>query len=156
MSTDVVAASSEKPRLGLVPRVVFGLCGAALLVGFFMPWFLVGQFLSMSGFGLVFTSGQLVGLLAGTNRSLLVAVPLLGIVLIIGSVWGHRVTSWFAAGGAFALLAVAFISVLHVFLSSTGAGMWIVVLATFVTLGMGAFGIGRRSPSGDDARVRQS
>jgi len=156
MATDVVATAtpSEKPRLGLVARVVFGLCGAALLVGFFMPWFLVGQFLSMSGFGLVFTSGQLVGLLAGANRSLLIAVPLLGVLLIIGSVWGHRITSWFAAGGAFTLLAFAFISVMHVFLSSTGAGMWIVVLATFVALGMGAFGIGRRSPSRDDARVR--
>jgi hypothetical protein len=154
MSTDVVTATaSEKPRLGLVSRVVFGLCGAALLVGFFMPWFSVGQFLSMSGFGLVFTSGQLVGLLAGANRSLLIAVPLLGIVLIVGSVWGHRVTSWFAAGGAFTLLAFAFISVMHVFLSSTGAGMWIVVLATFITLGMGAFGVGRRSPSRDDPRV---
>ncbi len=154
MSTDVVAAPSVKPRLGLVPRVVFGLCGAALLVGFFMPWFLVGQFLSMSGFGLVFTSGQMVGLLAGANRSLLVAVPLLGIALIIGSVWGHRITSWLAVGGAFTLLAFAFIAVMHVFLSSTGAGMWIVVLATFVALGMGAFGIGRRSPGRDGPPVR--
>jgi hypothetical protein len=155
MSTDVAAVPvREKPQLGLIPRVVFGLSGAALLIGFFLPWFLVGQFLSLSGFGLVFTSGQMVGLLAGANRSLLIAVPLLGIVLIVGSVWGHRVTSWLAAGGAFTLLAFAFISMLHVFLSSTGAGMWIVVLATFVTLGMGAFGIGRRSPAAGDARVR--
>src|SRR5215468_9312022 len=99
MSTQVVApaAPSEKPRLGIVARVVFGLCGAALLVGFFMQWFLVGQFLSLSGFGLVFTNGQMVGLLAGANHTLLVAVPLLGVLLIIGSVWGHRITSWFAA-----------------------------------------------------------
>ncbi len=138
------AATSEKPRLGMVRRVVFGLCGAALLIGFFMPWFLVGAFLSLSGFGLVFTNGQMVGLLAGANRSLLIAVPLLGVVLLIGSVWGHRITSWVAAGGAFALLAFAFYSVMRVFLASTGAGMWIVVLATFVTLGTGVFGIGGR------------
>lgn len=149
MSTDVgtTPAPSEKPRLGMIPRVVFGLCGAALLFGFFMPWFLVGQFLSLSGFSLVFTNGQMVGLLAGANHTLLIAVPLLGIVLVIGSVWGHRVTSWFAAGGAFTLLAFAFYCVMHVFLSSTGAGMWIVVLGTLVALGMGAFGIGRRSQS---------
>ena len=72
MSTEAAsaAAAGEKPRLGMVRRVVFGLCGAALLAGFFMPWFLVGAFLSLSGFGLVFTSGQMVGLLAGANRTL--------------------------------------------------------------------------------------
>lgn len=147
MSTEALPAEvpTEKPRLGVVRRVVFGLCGAGLLVGFFLPWFLVGAFLSLSGFGLVFTNGQMVGLLAGANRTLLIAVPLLGVALIIGSAWGHRMTPWVAVGGSFAILAFAFYSVMRVFLSSTGAGMWLVVLATFVALGVGLFGIGRRS-----------
>ncbi|HTQ02727.1 MAG TPA: hypothetical protein VMI54_02680 [Polyangiaceae bacterium] len=106
----------------------------------------MGAFLSLSGFGLVFTNGQMVGLLAGANRTLLIAVPLLGVALLIGSVWGLRVTSWVAALGSFAILAFAFYSVMRVFLASTGLGMWFVVLATFVALGTGVFGVGRRAP----------
>jgi hypothetical protein len=141
----VVAGSSERPRLGFIQRVLFGACGAALLIGFFMPWFLVGALLSLSGFALVFTSGQMVGMLAGANRFLLFAVPLLGVLLLGGSILGRRATTWIAVGGAGLILTFTFYSVIRIFVHSTGFGMWLVLFSTIGALSVGLLGVGRRS-----------
>ena len=87
--TESVEKASARPKadegLRMVERGLFGVCGALLLIGFFMPWFIVGTMVSMSGLSLVFASGEMVGMLAGANRFLLIAVPLLGTLLLGGS-----------------------------------------------------------------------
>ncbi|HEY3500629.1 MAG TPA: hypothetical protein VGK73_38310 [Polyangiaceae bacterium] len=126
-------------------RAVFVLCGAALLAGFFMPWFKLGNLLQVSGMGLVFTQGEAVGMLSGANRFLLVAVPLLGALLVLGGALGWRVTFWIAVIGASIILLYGLFTVMGLFISSTGLGMWLVIVASIGSLGIGLFGVGRRA-----------
>jgi hypothetical protein len=126
-------------------RAVFVGCGLALLTGFFMPWFKIGTMLSVSGMGLVFTQGDVVGMLSGANRFLLVAVPVLGALLLVGGGLGYRVTSWVAVIGASIILLYGLFTVMQLFISSTGLGMWLVILASIASLGIGLFGVGRRA-----------
>jgi hypothetical protein len=145
MAEEVVVAgqASEKERLGFVERVLFGGCGAALLIGFFMPWFKIGALLTVSGLSLLLSSGEMVGMLSGSNRFMLVIVPLLGAALIGGTVLGNRATRFVAvAGSALFILGGMFIT-LRLFLSTTGTGMWLVVLASLLALSVGLITVGR-------------
>ena len=134
---------SQKPRLSIARRVGFGLSGALLVVGFFLPWLTAGSALELSGLGLVFAGGDVVSAVSGTGRFLLVIVPLLGAGLIFGAISGHRVTSWVAALGAGALLIFGLAHVISLFISSTGMGMWMVVLASLLALVLGLLSVGR-------------
>jgi hypothetical protein len=149
MAEEVVVAgtASERERLGFVERVLFGGCGAALLIGFFMPWFKVGALLSVSGLSLLVSSGEMVGLLSGSNRFLLVIVPLLGAALLGGSVLGSRATRLGAVAGAGLFLLGGLFLTIRLFLSSTGTGMWLVVLSALLALSVGLISIGRSQRS---------
>ena len=149
MAEEVVVAgsASERERLGFVERVLFGGCGVALLLGFFMPWFKIGALLTVSGLSLLLSSGEMVGMLSGSNRFMLVIVPLLGAALLAGSVLGSRATRIGAvAGSALFLLGGLFIT-LRLFLSSTGTGMWLVVLSALLALSVGLISVGRNQRS---------
>jgi hypothetical protein len=146
MAEEVVVAGSakdEREKLSFVERALFGGCGAALLVGFFMPWFKLGALLTVSGLTLLVSSGEMVGMLSGSNRFLLVIVPLLGVVLLGGSILGTRVTRIIAvAGSGLFLLGGMFITI-RLFLSTTGTGMWMVLFAALLALSVGLIAIGR-------------
>ena len=137
--------AGEVRRAPIPARAVFVICGAALLAGFFMPWFKLGNLLQVSGMGLVFTQGEAVGMLSGANRFLLIAVPLLGTLLVAGGALGYRLTFWIAVIGASIILLYGLFTVMGLFISSTGLGMWLVILASISSLGIGLFGIGRRA-----------
>jgi len=139
------AKASEPPsdRLRMIERILFGACGALILVGFVLPWFSAGALLSFSGLGLVFAGGEMVGMLAGTNRFLLIAVPLLGILLAAGAANGHRFTRWLAVGGSGLLLLAGFILLVRFVLTTTGLGMWLVIIAALVSISIGLVGVGR-------------
>jgi hypothetical protein len=148
--TETAGKASEKPvgradksQLRIVERVFFGVCGGLLLIGFFMPWFVAGTMISMSGLGLVFASGEVVGMLAGANRFLLVVVPLLGVLLLGGSILGKRVTRWLAVGGSGLILLFGFVILVRFFISSTGLGMWLVIISALLGLSIGLVAIGR-------------
>ncbi|HEX5098962.1 MAG TPA: hypothetical protein VFV94_05655 [Polyangiaceae bacterium] len=150
MAENVVVAGSaatEREKLSFVERALFGGCGVALLVGFFMPWFKVGALLTVSGLSLLVSSGEMVGMLSGSNRFLLVIVPLLGVVLVGGSILGTRLTRTIAvAGSALFLLGGMFITI-RLFLSTTGTGMWMVLFAALLALSVGLIAIGRSQRS---------
>ena len=133
----------DKAPLRMVERALFGACGALLLVGFFMPWFVAGTMISMSGLGLVFASGEVVGMLAGANRFLLIAVPLLGVLLLGASILGKRVARWLAVIGSGLILLFGFVILVRFFISSTGLGMWLVIVAALLGLSIGLVAIGR-------------
>ena len=67
--SEAVEKAGEQERLRMIERILFGACGALLLGGFVLPWFTAGALLSFSGLGLVFAGGDVVGMLAGANRS---------------------------------------------------------------------------------------
>jgi hypothetical protein len=133
----------EKARLRVIERGLFGLCGAFLLIGFFLPWFAAGAVLSISGLGLVFASGDMVSMVSGTNRFMLIAVPVLGVLLLGGSILGHRVTRWLAVGGSGVLLLFGFFLLVRMFISTTGLGMWLVIVAALLALSIGLVSLGR-------------
>ena len=144
--TESVEKASARPKadgLRMVERGLFGVCGALLLIGFFMPWFIVGTMVSMSGLSLVFASGEMVGMLAGANRFLLIAVPLLGTLLLGGAILGKRMTRWLAIAGSGLILLFGFVILVRLFISSTGLGMWLVILSALLGLSIGLVGIGR-------------
>jgi hypothetical protein len=144
--SDVGGTAAVKVRSTSMPvRIVFVVCGLALLTGFFLPWFKLGNLLQVSGMGLVFTQGEAVGMLSGPNRFLLVAVPILGFLLVLGAGFGLRVTPWVAVVGACIILLYGLFTVMQLFISSTGFGMWLVILASIASLGIGLFGVGRRA-----------
>jgi hypothetical protein len=145
VETKTPVAAIERARLRIVERVLYGACGALLLVGFFMPWFVAGAMVSVSGLALVFTSGEMVGMLAGANRLLLVVVPVLGALLLGGAILAHRVTRWIAIGGSGLILLFGFVILVRFFISSTGIGMWLVILAALLSLSIGLVGVGRVS-----------
>jgi len=149
MAEEVVVAgtASERARLGFVERVLFGGCGAALLIGFFLPWFKVGALLTVSGLSLLVSSGEMVGMLSGSNRFLLVVVPFLGGALLGGSVLGNRVTRLIAVSGSGLFLLGGLFITIRLFLSSTGTGMWLVVLSALLALSVGLIAIGRNQRS---------
>jgi len=137
------SAKSEPLALRTVERVLFGACGGLLLVGFFLPWFIAGSMITVSGLGLMLASGEMVSMLAGANRFLLVFVPLFGALLLGGSILGYRVTRWIAVGGSGAILLFGFIILVRFFISSTGLGMWLVIISAMLGLSIGLVGIGR-------------
>jgi hypothetical protein len=157
--TEDVAKGTEKPsakvgvksRLRLIERGLFGVCGALLLIGFFLPWFAAGAVISISGLGLVFASGEVVGMLSGSNRFLLIAVPVLGVLLLGGSILGHRVTRWLAVGGSGVLLLFGLFLLVRMFISTTGLGMWLVILSALLALSVGLLSVGRISRSSDSS-----
>ncbi len=114
-----------------------------LVAGFFLPWLSAGTTLELSGMGLVFAGGDVVAAVSGSGRFLVFLVPLLGVALVGGAAFGHRWTPWLAAGGASTLLLFGLVHVLTLFLSSTGIGMWLVVLSAFLALVFGMLSIGR-------------
>ena len=148
MSEEVAVPGSEAvekagERLRMIERILFGACGALLLGGFVLPWFTAGALLSFSGLGLVFAGGEMVGMLAGANRFLLIAVPLLGLFLAGGALQGHRATRWLAVGGSGILLFAGFLLLVRFVLTTTGIGMWLVIIAAMVSLSIGLVSLGR-------------
>jgi hypothetical protein len=140
-----LATRAPNRPAALAMRVVFAVCGMGLLVGFFLPWFTVGELMSVSGLGLVFSDGQMVHMLSGANRFLLFAIPALAVVLVVGAVFGNRVVSFAAVGGGLLILGYGIYTLVRLFLSSTGPGMWLVIFSSVVALAIGLVDVGRRS-----------
>jgi hypothetical protein len=131
-------------RLSLLRRGLLGVSGLLLLVGFFLPWLKVGSLLTVSGFGLVFASGDVVSFVSGTSRFMLILVPLLGALLLGGAIWGHRIAQWVALAGATLILGFGLINLIQMLLASTGLGMWLVTGAAITSLVVSLLGTGAR------------
>jgi hypothetical protein len=153
MNTPAIASQTEaeKPRAGLGTRIgslamrsLLALCGAGLVLGFFMRWMTIGRIVSVSGFTLMVTQGEAVTMLSGGNRWLLFTVPALGVSLLLGAFSGRRVTLWIGLLGALAVLGFGFFAVVQLFFQTTGFGMWLVVVSAFLAFGLSLVGLGRR------------
>jgi hypothetical protein len=119
---------------GWVARSLWMAAGAGLLLGFFLPWFSVGQTASVSGLGLLATSGDLVQLVTGPHRFLLFSVPLLGVALVVSSAMGHRAAAWTALLTGAIILGGGLYTMVRLFFDTTGFGMWLVVGSALLAL----------------------
>lgn len=137
--------SGEQGVAALVSRVLLGLAGFGLLVGFFMPWVRFGNMVVLSGFSLSASSGDAVEVLSGSGRALLFMVPLSAVALIVCAYTGHRIWVWVALLTSAVLLSYGAFTVVRLFLQSTGAGMWLVVGCALLAFAIGLIGYGRRT-----------
>jgi hypothetical protein len=78
---------------------------------------------------------------------MLIAVPLLGALLLGGSILGYRATRWLAIGGSGLILLFGFIILIRLFITSTGLGMWLVILSALLGLSIGLVAVGRSRAS---------
>jgi len=126
-------------------RFFLGAAGFGLLIGFFMPWIHMGDLVVISGFSLVASSGQSIDIMSGPHRGLLFIVPLSAIALIASAISGHRLTAWVAilAGGL--LISFGLYTLIRMFFSTTGIGMWLVTVSALAAFGAGLVGYGRES-----------
>jgi hypothetical protein len=137
-------AALAATRVGsLVMRILLGACGVALIAGFFMRWLTLGDMVSVSGFSLIVTQGEMVSLLSGSHRFLLFAVPVFGILLVVAGAIGHRFGLWVALVTGVTVLGFGAFTLIRLFIESTGAGLWIVVGASLLALSLSLIGIGR-------------
>lgn len=123
-------------------RVLLSLCGLTLLIGFFLPWIHLGKLVEVSGFTLTVSGGEVVDMVSGPHRVVPLAVPALGVLLVVGAVMGHRLVQWIAVVTGIVVLGYGFFTLLRFFLDTTGIGIWLVAAASLVSLGTGLLGIG--------------
>jgi hypothetical protein len=138
------AASFGQRAGNVLTRGLLGLAGLGLLVGFFMPWLVLGHVAALSGFSLMVTRGEVVEMISGSHRVMLFAVPLLGVVLLAGAFFGHRSMVWIGTISGVCLLVFGLFTLISLFFATTGLGMWVVVFSAFLALGVGLVGIGKR------------
>lgn len=141
LATTPAAKGKAQTPLQIALRVLIGIGGLALLVGFFLPWLNVSvpgaegapaTMQAQSGLTLA-TSGDLVG----TPAPLLFLVPALGIVLIATGFMGFKWSAQVAVGIAVSLIGYALYVLLQMFVQHTAMGLWIVSGSVFLVLLLG-------------------
>lgn len=149
-ATEAKTEHGAGPRLArsragdIAMRGLLILAGAGLIVGFFMPWLTIGTLASISGLGLMVADGEAVAMISGSHRVLLFAVPLLGAGLIFGGITGHRAAAWLALITGVVVVGDGLLTLIRLFFDTTGAGMWLVILCSLTSLGLGLLAVGRK------------
>lgn len=145
------AASKVKQPLGgtrlrsALIRLSFGLAGVGLFSGFFLPWVGLEGVVSVTGFSLMASEGQVVTLLSGPSRMILLAVPMLGVALMVGAMTGHRSSLWVGLLTGLLVVGYGLVTLIRLFVRTTGLGLWLVVGCAFLSLVVALLGLGRRS-----------
>jgi hypothetical protein len=111
------------------------LIGAALIVGFFLPWFSFGFLHGISGFDMVWHGhGQWLSRLA------LASTPVLGGVLVAAGVNRSRAAGSLAVLVGTGILGYVAIKIAWGLLMGTGLGLWLVLGGAIAAVGIGASG----------------
>ena len=140
-----LARRADRGVGAITSRILLGLAGLGLLVGFFLPWIRLGNTLVLSGFSLSVSSGDAVDVVSGPSSALLFVVPVSAVALMVCAYLGHRISVWVALLSSVILLGYGAFTVVRLFLQSTGAGMWLVVGCAMLSFAVGLIGYGRRT-----------
>ena len=109
-----------------------GVLGAAIFLGFFLPWIDVGGAVKVSGWDFVRE-----GSLAWHTRLLLALCPIAGAALAVsGFTHAHRAAS-LAIGTGVGILGYVVYKMAYGFIKLTGVGLWMILAAATVALVMG-------------------
>ena len=114
-----------------VGRTAAGVAGAALLIGFFLPWLDVGLggLGAASGLDMVVKGNGL-----SAVRVVLGLVPLAGAVLLAAAIKGGAALPKVSLAVGLGLLGYGVYQVGRSFLAITGLGLWLVIAAAIVAL----------------------
>lgn len=120
-----------------VERVLVGLAGLGLFVGFFLPWVQLADMVALSGLALVSSGGQAIDEISGPYRMLLAVVPLSGLLLFAFAVRGTRGIAWLGLACSALVVGVGLYTLVSVFLDAIGSGLWMVTGCTLVITAVG-------------------
>lgn len=141
-SSAAVGVPPAKPSVApLWLRILQGLSGVGLIIGFFLPWIKLGELVSLSGFSLVLAGGEAVEQLSAPSRGLIFSIPLIGLALLATSIKGFRGLAWAGMATGILIVLVGLYTLISAFLDSTGAGMWLVSGCALLALGTGALAL---------------
>jgi len=125
----------------IVLRIVLGISGLLLLVGFFLPWLkLEGDMLrSISGLNIVLPDDEVVRALAGegSQRYVLLLIPGFGIALTAIGFLGVRYSGRISAFLGILIVGYGMVTVVIFFFQRTGVGLWLILLGAFIAVTAG-------------------
>jgi hypothetical protein len=119
-----------------------GVLGAAIFLGFFLPWIDVGGAVKVSGWDFVRD-----GHLAWHTRLLLILCPIAGATLAVSGFTRAPRAASFAVGTGAGILGYVLYKMAYGFIKLTGVGLWMILAAAAVALVMGLASRAGRTPS---------
>lgn len=105
-------------------RTMIAVAGAALLIGFFLPWVDVGFGPTISGYTVARAVHS-----ASTFSAMLWLIPLGGLAMLVSSLLGSRHARMISVLVGLGLVGYATIKTVHAFFATTGIGLWVVIAA---------------------------
>ncbi|MBX3276119.1 MAG: hypothetical protein KF729_38055 [Sandaracinaceae bacterium] len=134
------ASPAGTPHIAL--RIVLGVAGLLLLVGFFLDWLKIEGpqgTETVSGLGLVMADHPVIrGLIGqGGQRYALLAIPAFGAALSAVGFLGVRYSGQIAAALGVLIVGYGVVTVLVFFFQKTGVGLWLVLGGAFVAIAAG-------------------
>jgi hypothetical protein len=102
-------------------RTMIAVTGAALLIGFFLPWIDIGFGPTISGYTVA---------RAGQSASMFWLIPLGGIAMLVSALMGSRHARLISAVVGLSLVGYAVVKTVHAFFATTGFGLWVVIAAS--------------------------
>ncbi len=133
----------EGPKPGtphLVLRIILGVAGLLLLIGFFFPWLRLeaadGQFNLVTGLDVVMAGDPVVRALVGqdTQRYLLLLIPVFGVALTAVGFLGIRFSGQISAVLGILIVGYGMVTFIIFFFQRTGFGLWMILGGAFIAI----------------------
>lgn len=133
----------EAPKPGtphIALRIILGLSGLLLLVGFFFPWLRLegsdGAANLVTGLDVVMGGDAVVRALAGqdTQRYLLLLIPGFGVALTAVGFLGIRYSGQIAAVLGILIVGYGMVMMIIFFFQRTGFGLWMILGGAFIAI----------------------
>jgi hypothetical protein len=102
-------------------RSMIAVAGAALLIGFFLPWVDIGFGPTISGYTVA---------RAGHGASTFWLIPIGGLAMLITALMGSRHARLVSCGVGLSLVGYAVVKTVYAFFATTGFGLWVVIAAS--------------------------
>ena len=122
------------PHMAL--RVLLGLAGLALLVGFFLPWLRIPPLIDTSGLDLLLDDGDAIG---ATQRWLLLIAPVAGLIMTAVGFLGLRWSGRVAVGLGVTVILCGAVVLIVLFFRHTAVGLWLIFGGSFTAVISGLF-----------------
>lgn len=106
-------------------RTMIAVAGAALLLGFFLPWVDIGFGPTISGYTVARAAHS-----ASLFSAMFWLIPLGGLAMLISSLIGSRHARLISCVVGLSLVGYAVVKTVHAFFATTGFGLWVVIAAS--------------------------
>ncbi len=112
-------------------RTLIAASGAALLIGFFLPWVDIGFGPTISGFGVARAANG-----ASMFSAMLWLIPFGGLAMLASALAGSRHARLVSVLVGLSLVGYAVVKTVHAFFATTGLGLWVVIAASLAAIAL--------------------